>query len=55
MTCLSREVDSAATSRYEVGSSPDRRTIQVCERRLGHGIFRAHVARQISREDFNRA
>ncbi|XP_051264869.1 low molecular weight phosphotyrosine protein phosphatase isoform X2 [Dicentrarchus labrax] len=42
-------IDSAATSTYEIGSSPDHRG-QACMKR--HDVPMSHVARQVTREDF---
>ncbi|XP_043929532.1 low molecular weight phosphotyrosine protein phosphatase isoform X1 [Protopterus annectens] len=42
-------IDSAATSTYEIGSSPDYRG-QACMRK--HGITMSHIARQVTNDDF---
>ncbi|XP_005429414.1 low molecular weight phosphotyrosine protein phosphatase [Geospiza fortis] len=42
-------IDSAATSTYEIGSPPDYRG-QNCMKK--HGIPMSHIARQITKEDF---
>ncbi|XP_058691710.1 low molecular weight phosphotyrosine protein phosphatase-like [Poecile atricapillus] len=42
-------IDSAATSAYEIGSPPDYRG-QNCMKK--HGITMNHIARQITKEDF---
>ncbi|KAG8124210.1 putative Low molecular weight phosphotyrosine protein [Naja naja] len=42
-------IDSAATSTYEIGNSPDYRG-QNCMRK--HGITMNHIARQITKDDF---
>ncbi|XP_035534779.1 low molecular weight phosphotyrosine protein phosphatase isoform X1 [Morone saxatilis] len=42
-------IDSAATSTYEIGSSPDHRG-QACMKR--HDVPMSHVARQVTKEDF---
>jgi low molecular weight phosphotyrosine protein phosphatase len=43
-------VDSAGTSGFHVGSSPDSRTIKVLKQ---NGISTQHKARQLSPQDFN--
>lgn len=43
-------VDSAATSRYEIGSPPDRRGLKVMKR---HGLASNHRARQITHGDYH--
>ncbi|KAI3636602.1 hypothetical protein MIR68_005291 [Amoeboaphelidium protococcarum] len=45
------EVDSAGTSSYHIGSSPDHRTIKVCK---SNGVKVEHRARQLVDEDFQR-
>ncbi|XP_028295450.1 low molecular weight phosphotyrosine protein phosphatase isoform X1 [Gouania willdenowi] len=42
-------IDSAATSTYEIGSSPDHRG-QACMKK--HGVPMAHIARQVTKDDF---
>uniref|UniRef100_A0A671XDC7 Low molecular weight phosphotyrosine protein phosphatase n=1 Tax=Sparus aurata TaxID=8175 RepID=A0A671XDC7_SPAAU len=42
-------IDSAATSTYEIGNSPDDRG-QACMKR--HSVPMRHVARQVTKEDF---
>ncbi|XP_054876102.1 low molecular weight phosphotyrosine protein phosphatase isoform X2 [Poeciliopsis prolifica] len=42
-------IDSAATSTYEIGNSPDHRG-QACMER--HGVPMSHVARQVTKDDF---
>ncbi|XP_020821516.1 low molecular weight phosphotyrosine protein phosphatase isoform X1 [Phascolarctos cinereus] len=42
-------IDSAATSAYEIGNSPDYRG-QTCMKK--HGITMNHIARQITKDDF---
>ncbi|XP_046877927.1 low molecular weight phosphotyrosine protein phosphatase isoform X1 [Hypomesus transpacificus] len=42
-------IDSAATSTYEIGSSPDHRG-QACMKK--HGVPMMHIARQVTKEDF---
>ncbi|XP_051816789.1 low molecular weight phosphotyrosine protein phosphatase isoform X1 [Acanthochromis polyacanthus] len=42
-------IDSAATSTYEIGSSPDHRG-QACMKK--HGVPMSHVARQVTKADF---
>ncbi|KAM6992464.1 low molecular weight phosphotyrosine protein phosphatase isoform 2-T2 [Tautogolabrus adspersus] len=42
-------IDSAATSTYEIGSSPDHRG-QACMKK--HDVPMAHVARQVTKDDF---
>ncbi|XP_058033685.1 low molecular weight phosphotyrosine protein phosphatase isoform X3 [Ahaetulla prasina] len=42
-------IDSAATSTYEIGNSPDYRG-QNCMR--NHGIIMNHIARQVTKDDF---
>uniref|UniRef100_A0A8C6YYL5 Low molecular weight phosphotyrosine protein phosphatase n=1 Tax=Nothoprocta perdicaria TaxID=30464 RepID=A0A8C6YYL5_NOTPE len=42
-------IDSAATSTYEIGNPPDYRG-QTCMKK--HGITMNHIARQITKEDF---
>ncbi|XP_059212506.1 low molecular weight phosphotyrosine protein phosphatase isoform X1 [Centropristis striata] len=42
-------IDSAATSNYEIGSSPDHRG-QACMK--NHGVAMSHVARQVTKDDF---
>ncbi|XP_041662020.1 low molecular weight phosphotyrosine protein phosphatase isoform X1 [Cheilinus undulatus] len=42
-------IDSAATSTYEIGSSPDPRG-QACMKK--HDVPMMHVARQVTRDDF---
>ncbi|XP_072298736.1 low molecular weight phosphotyrosine protein phosphatase isoform X2 [Eucyclogobius newberryi] len=42
-------IDSAATSTYEIGSSPDHRG-QACMKR--HDVPMSHIARQVTKEDF---
>ncbi|XP_075720024.1 low molecular weight phosphotyrosine protein phosphatase isoform X1 [Rhinoderma darwinii] len=42
-------IDSAATSSYEIGNPPDYRG-QSCMRK--HGVSMSHTARQITKEDF---
>uniref|UniRef100_A0A8C0IBY4 Low molecular weight phosphotyrosine protein phosphatase n=1 Tax=Bubo bubo TaxID=30461 RepID=A0A8C0IBY4_BUBBB len=42
-------IDSAATSTYEIGSSPDYRG-QACMKK--HGITMNHIARQVTKDDF---
>ncbi|KAM6954125.1 low molecular weight phosphotyrosine protein phosphatase isoform 1-T1 [Aplochiton taeniatus] len=42
-------IDSAATSTYEIGSSPDHRG-QACMKR--HSVPMRHVARQVTKDDF---
>ncbi|XP_062324222.1 low molecular weight phosphotyrosine protein phosphatase isoform X2 [Osmerus eperlanus] len=42
-------IDSAATSTYEIGSSPDHRG-QACMKK--HGVPMRHIARQVTKEDF---
>ncbi|KAM4692814.1 low molecular weight phosphotyrosine protein phosphatase isoform 1-T1 [Discoglossus pictus] len=42
-------IDSAATSTYEIGNPPDYRG-QACMRK--HGISMSHTARQITKDDF---
>ncbi|XP_068198348.1 low molecular weight phosphotyrosine protein phosphatase isoform X1 [Antennarius striatus] len=42
-------IDSAATSTYEIGNSPDDRG-QACMK--NHGVPMRHVARQVTKEDF---
>ncbi|KAF9778207.1 putative LTP1-protein-tyrosine-phosphatase [Thelephora terrestris] len=44
-------VDSAGTAGYHVGEEADTRTIDVCKK---HGVPINGLARQVSREDFNR-
>lgn len=44
-------VDSAATSRYELGSSPDSRGLRVLKR---YGLSSKHIARQITHEDYDK-
>jgi protein-tyrosine phosphatase len=46
------EVDSAATSRYEIGNPPDPRMLRVAARR---GFQYHHRARQIERHDIDQA
>ena len=43
-------VDSAATSRYEIGSLPDPRARKVMKE---HGLNSQHRARQITKEDYS--
>ena len=43
-------IDSAATSRYELGSLPDRRGLKEMKR---HGLASDHRARQITHSDYN--
>ncbi|XP_005815355.1 low molecular weight phosphotyrosine protein phosphatase isoform X1 [Xiphophorus maculatus] len=42
-------IDSAATSTYEIGNTPDHRG-QACMKR--HGVPMSHVARQVTKDDF---
>ncbi|KAL7388438.1 hypothetical protein ABVT39_013937 [Epinephelus coioides] len=42
-------IDSAATSTYEIGNSPDYRG-QACMK--SHGVPMRHVARQVTKDDF---
>ncbi|XP_034555924.1 low molecular weight phosphotyrosine protein phosphatase isoform X1 [Notolabrus celidotus] len=42
-------IDSAATSTYEIGSSPDHRG-QACMKK--HDVPMSHVARQVTKDDF---
>ena len=42
------EVDSAATSRYEIGNPPDRRSAKVAKQ---FGIVLSHAARQLAPQD----
>lgn len=44
-------IDSAATSRYEIGSLPDDRGLKVLKEKAG--LTSAHRARQITHEDYN--
>lgn len=44
-------VDSAGTSAYHIGESPDPRTLEIAEK---HGITLVHRARQFSVQDFDR-
>lgn len=45
------EIDSAGTSDYHIGSSPDARTIEEAQQR---GLVLEHAARQITVEDLER-
>ncbi|HEX6133631.1 MAG TPA: low molecular weight protein-tyrosine-phosphatase [Longimicrobiales bacterium] len=45
------EIDSAGTSDYHIGESPDPRTTQEAERR---GVLLEHAARQVGHQDFER-
>jgi protein-tyrosine phosphatase len=45
------DIDSAGTSSYHTGDSPDPRTVEVALRR---GLVLAHAARQIRRSDLER-
>ena len=45
------EVDSAATSRYEIGSLPDERGLEVLHEKAG--LSSTHRARQITKEDYD--
>jgi protein-tyrosine phosphatase len=45
------DIDSAGTSDYHIGSSPDPRTL---EEARGRGLILDHAARQIQTEDFDR-
>ncbi|XP_070564910.1 low molecular weight phosphotyrosine protein phosphatase-like isoform X1 [Ptychodera flava] len=45
------EIDSAATSTYELGDPPDPRTITTLK---NHGLKSDHIARQITRDDFTK-
>lgn len=45
------QIDSAGTSSYHVGASPDSRTVEVARRR---GVRLEHEARQVLREDLER-
>ncbi|XP_066569591.1 low molecular weight phosphotyrosine protein phosphatase isoform X2 [Amia ocellicauda] len=42
-------IDSAATSTYEIGNSPDYRGLACMKK---HGVSMNHVARQVTKEDF---
>ena len=44
-------VDSAGTSRYELGSSPDSRGLRVLKKK---GLASSHIARQITHEDYDK-
>jgi protein-tyrosine phosphatase len=46
------EVDSAATSNYEIGQPPDPRMLRVAERR---GFHYTHTARRVERSDVDKA
>ena len=46
------EVDSAATSTYEIGSLPDDRGLEVLKEKAG--LSSSHKARQITHEDYNK-
>ncbi|PVU88289.1 hypothetical protein BB561_005930 [Smittium simulii] len=43
------EIDSAATSTYNIGSKPDSRSTATCNK---YGIPVKHIARQVTKEDF---
>jgi protein-tyrosine phosphatase len=44
------EIDSAGTSAWHIGSSPDPRTVEVARRR---GLMLEHAARQVTRADLD--
>ncbi|PVU90347.1 hypothetical protein BB561_004914 [Smittium simulii] len=43
------EIDSAATSAYNIGDKPDYRSVLTC---IKYGVYIDHIARQIIKEDF---
>ncbi|KAF7498755.1 hypothetical protein DV113_003230 [Geotrichum candidum] len=45
------KIDSFGTSGFHVGSSPDRRSVQVCKE---NGVEISHHAQRIGPEDFNK-